>query len=95
VASGIKGTKDPPPHPNDDPSLGMLKATSNTMKPKPMPGDPSGPFGLPNPSPNPVGAPDGLPMVDELTRMCNRNKRGKVADDCADRFPLAKLSGQF
>jgi hypothetical protein len=94
VANGIKGIQDPPPRP-PDPSLGIVKATSNTMKPKPMPGDPSGPLALPNPRPNPLGADDGLAVVDDLTRRYNCYKRGKVADDCSDRFPLAKLSRQF
>jgi RHS repeat-associated protein len=95
VAAGIKGIQDPPPRP-PDPTLGILKG-SGDMKPNahPMPGDPSGPFAFPDPKPNPLGAPDGLAVVDDLTRQYNCYKRGKVADDCADRFPLAKLSRQF
>jgi hypothetical protein len=95
VASGIKGIKDPPPRP-PDPTLGILKGMGD-LKPgaHPMPGDPSGPFAFPNPKPSPIGDPDGLPMVDQLDRDFNCMKRGRVADSCGDRFPLAKLSREF
>ena len=94
VAAGVKGINDPPPRPSD-PFHGILKAVSNTMKPKSMPGDPSGPFAFPNPRPNTLGAEDGLAVVDDLTRRSNSCKRARVADNCADRFPLAKLSTDF
>jgi len=94
VAEGIKGIQDPPPRP-PDPFLGIVQATSKTMKPKPMPGDPSGALAFPNPSPNPLGADDGLAVVDDLTRRYNCSKRAGVADRCGDSFPLAKLSRAF
>jgi hypothetical protein len=95
VSAGIKGIQDPPPRP-PDPTLGIPGGLGD-MKPnaQPMPGDPSGPFAFPDPHPSPLSSPDGLAEVDALTRMYNCNKRGKVADDCSDRFPLAKLSRQF
>jgi RHS repeat-associated protein len=95
VASGIKAFPGPPPLP-PDPLYGMPKGLYD-LKPNahPMPGDPGGVFAFPDPKPSPIGAPDGLAVVNDLMQRYACWKRGKVADACGDRFPLAKLSPEF
>lgn len=95
VASGIKAFPVPPPLP-PDPLHGIPKGLYD-LKPNahPMPGDPGGAFAFPDPKPSPIGPPDGLAVVNDLMQRYACWKRGKVADGCGDRFPLAKLSPEF